>query len=141
MEISDKGLLFTTDFEGLRLEAYKDGGGVPTIGYGHTKNVKMGDKITKYEALKFLREDMKESVDDVNKLVKVPLTQNQFDVLCDFVFNLGEAAFARSTLLRMLNTRNYEGAGYELLRWDHDNGKVVAGLTRRCKGRLAVWGS
>ena len=133
MDISDNGLMLVTASEGLRLEAYLDGGGVPTIGYGHTKGVKMADKITQYEALVFLRSDIKGSVDVVNKLVKVPLNQNQFDALVDFVFNLGEGAFARSTLLNMLNARNYEGASYEFQKWNHDNGKVVAGLTIRRK--------
>lgn len=133
MQISDNGLVLVTQSEGLRLEAYLDRGGVPTIGYGHTKGVKLGDKVTQYEALNLLREDTKDAVDAVNKLVRVTLTQNQFDAICDFVFNLGEGAFARSTMLNMLNSRNYEGASYEFQKWNHDNGKVVAGLTIRRK--------
>ncbi len=141
MNISDNGLTFITEFEGLRLESYKDSGGVPTIGYGHTKGVKIGDRISQYEALNLLRQDVENSVDAVNKLVKVTLTQNQFDALVDFVFNLGESAFARSTLLTQLNLRNYAGAAMEFLKWNHDNGKVVDGLTRRCQARMKLFES
>ncbi len=141
MEYSDNGLALTAEFEGLRLEAYKDGGGVPTIGYGHTKGVKMGDKITQYEALNYLRQDVKKAVDGVNRLVKVPVNQHQFDALVDFAFNLGEEALARSTLLTQLNLRNYSGAAFEFLKWNHDNGKVVDGLTRRCQARMKLFNS
>lgn len=131
MMMKFKGHELTTSFEGLRLEAYLDTGGVPTIGYGHTAGVRMGQKITKEQALKFLDEDIAEAVEAVNYLVKVSLTQNQFDALVDFTFNVGSGALGSSTLLRKLNVGDYEGAAQELLRWNKDNGKVIAGLTRR----------
>jgi lysozyme len=131
MKYSNVGLQLTAECEGLRLKAYLDGGGVPTIGYGHTKNVKPTDTCTKEQAEKWLAEDVASAEYDVNKLVRVPLTQNQFDALVDFVFNLGGSNFATSTLLRKLNEKNYTGAAAEFKRWNLDNGKVVPGLTAR----------
>lgn len=131
MTYSERGLDLTRQFEGIRLEAYLDGGGVPTIGYGHTKGVKLGDECDMRQAVAWLREDVKEAVDAVNRLVKARINQAQFDALVDFVFNLGQGAFAGSTLLRLLNAGDYEGAGGQFKRWNKDNGKVVAGLTRR----------
>lgn len=131
MKMSDRGLELTRLMEGLKLEAYPDTGGVYTIGYGHTRGVKMGDKITLEQAIQFLRDDIKTSEDAVNKYVLLPLKQNQFDALVDFVFNLGSGNFARSTLLAKLNAGDFAGASAEFVRWNKDNGKVVAGLTRR----------
>lgn len=148
MNVSDNGLALIAEFEGLRLEAYKDGGGVPTIGYGHTQGVKMGDKISQYEALNYLRKDVTTAVNEVNRLVKVSLTQNQFDALVDFEFNTGGLEFVdkagnkvTSTLLRKLNSSDYTGAALEFLKWNHDNGKVVDGLTRRCQARMKLFES
>lgn len=131
MKYSDNGLALTAEFEGLKLTAYQDSVGVWTIGYGHTKGVKPGDKITQYEALNFLRSDVKSAEDDVNRLVKVPLTQNQFDALVDFTFNLGGGALARSTLLTYVNARNFGGAALEFHKWNQAGGKVLEGLKRR----------
>lgn len=131
MEYSQKGLDLTALFEGLRLEAYQDVVGVWTIGYGHTKGVKKGDKVTKQQAMVLLREDVKEAEAAVKRLVKVKLTQGQYDALVDFVFNLGQGAFERSTLLRHLNVENYDAARKELIKWNRAGGKVVAGLTNR----------
>jgi lysozyme len=83
------------------------------------------------QAAGWLRADAQEAVDAVNRLVTVPLNQSQFDALVDFVFNLGAGAFSTSTLLRLLNGGDYAGAAGQFGRWNKDNGKVVAGLTRR----------
>lgn len=131
MNYSDKGLALTKQFEGLRLSAYQDGGGVWTIGYGHTKGVYKGQVISEAQASSFLMEDVQEAVKAVNKYVTVPINQNQFDALVDFTFNLGVNALASSTLLRMLNSGNVSGAAAQFVRWNKDNGVVVAGLTRR----------
>jgi lysozyme len=131
MKYSQNGLRMTETFEGLRLNAYLDGGGVPTIGYGHTHDVKLGDTCTQEQAEQWLEEDIASSEYDVNRLVKVDLTQDQFDALVDFVFNLGASQFARSTLLLKLNLHDYKGAAAEFKRWCFDNGKVVAGLVKR----------
>lgn len=131
MNLSEHGKAFIHDFESCRLKAYLDGGGVWTIGWGHTKDVKKGDTCTLAQANAWYSEDTQEAVDAVNRLVKVPLTQNQFDALVSFTFNCGVEALATSTLLRKLNAKDYDGARDEFVKWNHDNGKVVAGLTRR----------
>lgn len=138
-KMSDNGLELTKSFEGLRLEAYLDGGGVPTIGYGHTKGVRMGTKITMEQAVQFLRDDIREAEVAVGQYSHLPLNQNQFDALVDFVFNLGVGAYARSTLLAKLNAGDFVGAGAEFVRWNKDNGKVVDGLTRRRKAETELF--
>jgi lysozyme len=134
-----KSYALTQQFEGLRLEAYQDTGGVWTIGFGHTKGVKKGDKCTEAQALAWLKEDMAEAVKAVNDLVKVSITQQQFDALCDFVFNLGVNAFRNSTLLRLLNTGDYKSAYNQFARWKYDNGRVIEGLVRRRKAEADLF--
>jgi lysozyme len=128
--------------EGLRLEAYPDpgSGGDPwTIGYGHTKNVKKGDKITVTQAEVFLDEDMFHAYSVVDRLVTVPLTRQQRDALCSFVFNVGGEALRKSTLLKLLNQGKYKEAADQLLRWNKASGKVMTGLTTRRKEERALF--
>jgi lysozyme len=139
MNYSQTGLQLTESSEGCKLDAYLDGGGVPTIGFGHTKGVYLGMTCSQLQAEAWLLEDVQHAVGTVNSLVKVPLTQNQFDALVDFVFNLGSGAFNSSTLLRKLNAGDYAGANAEFGRWNHDNGKTVAGLTRRRAAEAALF--
>lgn len=141
MKYSENGYKLTKEFEGLRLTAYLDGGGVWTIGHGHTKKVTNGDVITPEQAQEYLESDVVDAVNSVNSLVKVQLTQNEFDALVDFTFNLGTNALATSTLLRKLNKGDFEGAANEILRWDHDNGKVVEGLSRRRRAEKELFNS
>lgn len=118
--------------EGLRLEAYlPTPNDVWTIGYGHTHTTKQGMKITQAQADKLLYMDLAWAEEAVNTLVKVPLTQNQFDALVSFVFNVGAGAFSKSTLLRFLNMGDYTNAAAQFLRWNRQKGKVLNGLTRR----------
>lgn len=131
MEYSDRGLSLTKGFESCRFTAYLDSVGVPTIGYGHTAGVKIGDTCTQAQADEWLMQDLLAAVIAVNRLVKVPLTQGQFDALVDFTFNLGAGNLQNSTLLRRLNERNYTAAAMEFLRWNRAGGKVLTGLTRR----------
>jgi lysozyme len=140
-QFSQRGLELTKHFEGLRLKAYLDGGGVPTIGYGHTNKVKMGDVWTAQTAEQMLRVDVADSEYAVNRLVKVEINQDQFDALVDFVFNLGEHAFETSTLLRKLNAGDVKGASAEFPRWNKDNGVVVKGLTARRVAEQAMFNS
>jgi lysozyme len=129
---SKNGLALTEQFEGLRLTAYQDPVGVWTIGYGHTgPDVYPGLTITQNEATSLLLRDVGTAEGCVNRLVTVPLNQDEFDALVDFVFNLGPTAFAGSTLLRDLNAGNFAGALGEFDKWDHAGGQVVAGLLRR----------
>lgn len=130
MKIRNIGII--KKHEGLRLEAYlPTPNDVWTIGYGHTHTAKQGMKITEPQAEELLRRDIAWAENAVNKSAVVPLTQNQFDALVSFVFNVGEGAFGSSTLLRMLNAKDYEGAANQLLRWNKQKGRVLNGLTKR----------
>lgn len=137
--LSKKGFDFIKGWEALRLKAYLDGGGVWSIGWGHTKGVREGLVITREDAEDFLIEDVWYFETGVRDLVKVPLTQEQFDALVSFSFNVGldqdeddkAEGLGDSTLLKKLNKGDYEGAADELPKWNKDNGKVVRGLTRR----------
>lgn len=131
MKMSNNGLELLKHFEGLRLEAYRDPAGVWTNGYGHTKDVHAGDRCTPQQALEWLLEDVEGSEYVVNKVVQVPLNQNQFDALVDFVYNLGSGNFQKSTLLKLLNAGEYAGAAKEFPRWNYAGGKVLPGLTAR----------
>lgn len=141
MRISAEGLNLIKRHESLVLKAYKDPVGVWTIGYGHTTAagspvVTSGLQITEKEADSILAQDVRMFETAVKKLVKVPLTQMQFDALVSFSFNLGEGALARSTLLRKLNAGDFTGAADEFPRWVHGQGKVLPGLvTRRAEER------
>jgi lysozyme len=127
--VSDLSLI--KEFEGLRLEAYLCPAKVWTIGYGHTKTAKPGMKITEGGAEALLRHDLEWVESTINKNVKVPLTQNQYDALASFIYNVGAGAFRKSTLLRLLNQGDYAGAAGQFQRWNKAGGKVLRGLTRR----------
>jgi GH24 family phage-related lysozyme (muramidase) len=130
--VSPSGLFSIKKHEALRLEAYlPTPNDVWTIGYGHTKTAKKGMRITERGAEELLKGDIAWAEAAVRNRVKVPLNQNQFDALVSFVFNVGETAFASSTLLRLLNQGKYQEAADQLLRWDKQKGKVLRGLTRR----------
>lgn len=139
MHISNNGLNLIKEFEGCKLTAYKCPAGVWTIGYGHTKDVKQGMKITSKQAEQLLVNDLKTYESYVSKYVKVKLNQNQFDALVSFTFNCGGGALKSSTLLKKLNKGYYTGAANELLRWNKANGKILAGLTRRRKAEKALF--
>jgi lysozyme len=129
---SGSGLKLTEQFEACRLIGYADVKGVPTGGYGHTgPEVYVGMQITQLQAEQWLLQDVQHAVNAVNALVTVPLTQGEFDALCDFTFNCGAGALASSTLLRLLNNGDYQGAAEQFERWDLAGGQVVAGLLRR----------
>ena len=131
MNIGFDGLALIKKFEGLRLAAYLDSVGIPTIGYGRTKGVKMGDTCTADEAEAFLRDDLAKAEKCVNGAVTAALTQHEFDALVSFVYNLGCGNFRKSTLLRLLNEERHDEAALEFRKWDRAGGQVLAGLTRR----------
>lgn len=132
METSQKGLDFIKQFEGIRKKAYLDSVNIPTIGVGHTgPEVHMGMEITDEQVDEYLKEDVKEAEEAVNKLVKVDLTQDQFDALVSFVFNFGEPRFQGSTLLKKVNANDFTGAVQEFPRWNRAGGKIEVGLTKR----------
>ncbi len=130
-------------WEGLRLEAYEDVAGVLTIGFGSTRDVKPGMKITKAEAERRLKKDLLEAETAVSSLVKVELTENQFGALVSFVFNVGTGAFRSSTLLRRLNKGDYACVPAELARWNKAkvNGRMVPveGLSNRRAAESGLW--
>jgi lysozyme len=130
-QIDQAGLDLVKSFEGLFLQAYRDSVGVPTIGWGHTVGVQMGQTIDQAQAEAFLQADMADSCGAVERLVTVPLSDDQFSALVSFTFNCGTGALAGSTLLRLLNGGDYLSVPGQLMRWNHAGGQVLAGLTRR----------
>lgn len=122
---------FVKSFEGFKAAAYLCPAGVWTIGYGTTENVEPGDTVTEAQAESLLYNDLLEAADAVNDLVDVELNQHQYDALCSFVYNVGREAFRNSTLLRLLNAGNYDGAAAQFARWNKADGRVLAGLSRR----------
>ena len=131
MKASESLIQKLKEFEGLRLIAYRDAAGVPTIGYGHTKGVKMGDRLTAYWADQLLRKDVAKVAYEVMQLGVVH-TQGQLDALTSFAFNLGIGRLIRSTLLKKIR----EGASMhqirkEFMRWVYADGKRLKGLEKR----------
>jgi lysozyme len=128
---SKRGISLTEGFEGCRLVAYQDSKEVPTIGYGHTRNVFMGMTCTQAQAEAWLVQDIATAEYAVNRLVKIRLTQSEFDALVDFAFNAGSGNLAASTLLKRVNAGDIAGAADEFHKWDHCGGVELAGLLRR----------
>ncbi len=116
-KICEEGLQLVKRCEGLKTEAYRCPAGVWTIGYGHTHSVKHGMSISEAEAEDLLCKDLEECGRDVERLVSVELTDNQFAALTSFVFNVGAGSLAQSTLLRRLNARQYDAVPVELAKW------------------------
>ena len=131
MNISQEGIALIKKFEGCELEAYKCAAGVWTIGYGHTKEVKEGDKINQDEAEHLLQEEMPEYEGYINDMVTVPLKQCQFDALVCWVYNLGPTNLGNSTLLKLLNAGDYHTTPSQIKRWNKAGGKTLQGLIRR----------
>ena len=131
MKTSNVGIELIKKYEGCVLKAYKCPSGVWTIGYGHTNGVKSGMQITKAQALDYLKQDLSVFEKAVTNYVKVPLNQNQFDALVSFSFNCGSGALKTSTLVKKLNSCDYNGAANEFLKWNKSNGKVLNGLAKR----------
>nr|DAM19918.1 MAG TPA: Lysozyme [Caudoviricetes sp.] len=144
MQISDKGIALIKEFEGCKLTAYQDSVGVWTIGYGWTqpvdgKPIRAGMTIKQETAERLLKTGLVSYENDVSRLVKVGLTQGQFDALVSFTYNLGSRALSTSTLLRKLNCGDYTGSADEFLRWNKAGGKVLNGLTRRREAERALF--
>ena len=138
--ISPKGLALIEQFEGLRLRAYPDpgtGGDPWTIGFGHTANVHPGMEITQAQALIFLADDVWSAVADVSRLNQVSLSQNQFDALVSFQYNTG--ALEGSTLMRLVNQGDMQGAADQFDRWVHAGGNVLEGLVTRRAAERALF--
>ena len=131
MTTSSKGKLLIKDFEGLRLKAYLCAAGVPTIGWGHTKGVRLGQTITEAQAEDLLVEDIAPIERQLNRL-GVNFRQGQFDALVSWIFNLGATTFSNSTLCKRIK----EGAADqqvadEIVKWVYANGRPLLGLMKR----------
>ena len=131
MAYSGNGLALTERFEGFRAKAYQDATGTWTCGYGHTQGVTGGTTCDQQLAEQWLLSDIRVAVDAVNRMVTVPLTQDEFDAIVDFVFNVGQGNFGASTMLELLNQGEYQAAAEQFSRWDFINGQAVAGLLNR----------
>ena len=137
MKTSSKGKAIIKQYEGFRAKPYLCPAKIPTIGYGATyytdgRKVKLSDPaISEADADKLLDKMLVKYEDAVNRYVQVPITQNQFDALVSFCYNLGQENLRNSTLLKKLNAKDYNGAADQFLRWNRAGGKVLAGLTKR----------
>lgn len=125
--------------EGLRLHAYPDTGGVWTIGYGHTRRVKQGDRCTPAQAESWLAQDIEIAVRDVETYVHVPLNENQHAALVSFVYNVGADNFASSTLVRVLNQGEYSLVPIQLSQWVYVKHHFCKGLERRRELESELW--
>ncbi len=141
MELSNAGLELVKRSEGFRSQTYLDVNGFPTIGYGHRilPSESFPGAITETQAADLLASDLRVAEQAVERAVKVPLTQGQFDALVDFCFNLGGERLASSTLLKVLNGGRYQDAVEQLLRWDLAGGRVNTGLKTRRQAECALW--
>ena len=131
--INYAGLALIKEAEGYRDHAYLDTGGVATLGFGHVKGVKMGDTCNPSQAEYWLEQDLLDAEAAVSKYAKAPLTDNQFAALVSFTFNLGPGA------LQTLLSHGIENVPTQILRWDHDNGKQIPGLTKRRLRESELW--
>ncbi|HGM7072175.1 TPA: lysozyme [Serratia marcescens] len=136
MQISKSGIELIKRFEGLRLKAYQDSVGVWTIGYGWTqpvdgKKVGPGMQIDQATADRLLKCGVVQYEQGVNQLVKVKITQGQFDALVSFAYNLGLRSLSTSTLLQKLNAGDKQGAADQFGRWVNAGGKRLDGLVKR----------
>lgn len=139
MKIGSTGVDLIKHFESCKLTAYQDSVGIWTIGWGHTGSVKKGDIWTQGEADNILLNDLDKFEGYVNQYVKVPLTQNQFDALVSWTFNLGPGNLKSSTMLTKLNEKKYDEVLSQMKRWNKAGGKVLRGLERRRNAEAAMF--
>ena len=125
--------------ETLRMSAYQDTAGVWTIGYGHTKGVRRGDRCTAFQAEQWLREDLARFEDDANRCKRI-VTQGQYDAVLDFIYNCGPGNFDKSTLKRYIEAgrKTYE-IQKEFLKWTRAGGMELGGLYSRRIWEAARW--
>ncbi len=131
-QYSNSGLSLTKSFEGLRLEAYQDGAGIWTIGYGHIgSDVREGLLINEDQATQFLIQDIQAAAEAVNTLVTVAIAQNQFDAPVDFCLSDRQKCFASSTLLHLINLNDFIGAYWQFGMYVYEAGKPCPDLAAR----------
>ena len=139
MNVSQNCVELIKYFEGFEDTAYLCPANVWTIGYGRTRNVKEGDRITEPQAERDLLEELEEFKHQVLHSVKVELTQNELDALTSWTYNLGVGNLNSSTLLKKLNAGSKDEVPAEMLRWNKAGGKVLAGLTKRREAEAELW--
>lgn len=140
MTFTDAGLELLKSFEGCELASYQDQGGVWTVGYGHTgADVHPDMTINQAMADALLLQDLSSTESQVQKLIKVQVTDNQYSALVCFAYNIGCGNLAKSTLLNCVNHNQFGDASGEFIRWNHINGVVSGGLTRRREAEAALF--
>ena len=139
MKVSQDCVELVKHFEGFEATAYLCPANVWTIGYGRTRNVKEGDRITAPQAERAFLEELEEFKHQVLNSVKVELKQNELDALTSWTYNLGVGNLKSSTLLKKLNAGNKSEVPAEMIRWNKANGKVLAGLTKRREAEAELW--
>lgn len=144
MKVSDNAINLCAKWEGFFDKAYLCPAKIPTIGYGTTKypngqKVKLGDKITQPEAKKLLQLQLQEHASTIDTYVKVKLTQNQYDALASFQYNLGKHILKGSKLLEYINTKQWDKASEQMLKYCNANGKFLQGLYNRRKEEVALF--
>lgn len=142
MKTNQKGVDLIKRWEGLRTKAYKDVAGILTIGYGHTNaaggfKVSPGQMITEKQAEDILKQDLIKFENQVTSLVKVELNENQFAALVSFHYNTG--ALGKSTLLKKVNSKDFNAVPAEFMKWVNAGGKFVKGLENRRKDEIKLW--
>lgn len=132
LSLSAAALVGIAVHEGYRETAYRPvPGDVPTIGFGTTKDVRIGDRIDPVQALTRKLADVQQFEGALRQCVRVPLHQHEYDAFLSLAYNIGSGAFCGSTLVRLLNAGDYRGACDQILRWDRFQGKPLRGLTVR----------
>ena len=154
MKMSANGLKLLKDWEGCVLKTYLDAAGLKTIGVGHLltetekktgyiniagNKVEYAHGITLQQALDLLAQDVTPAEEAVNKAVTVPISQNQFDTLVSFAFNVGCGGFRSSTALKMVNQGRYDDVPGWLAKWNRAGGKVCDGLIVRRRNEIKLW--
>lgn len=139
LRISAAGRALIRRFEGLRLDAYRCPAGVWTVGYGHTASAFPGRRIDAAEADSLLEQDLTRVEAELRPLLRVAVTEPQWAALVAFALNIGTGAFARSTLLKKLNAREWDAIPAQLMRWVYAGGRPLAGLRRRREAEAALF--
>ena len=146
MHLSEAGIKFIQTWEGLKLKAYRDSKGLPTIGIGTTRypdgtKVKMGDSCTKDQAYEWFRFDVARFESFVNRVIKIPLNQNQFDALVSLVYNIGETNFTEGTVDDKLNSKQFDTALDTWLKYVYSGGRKIDGLVNRRRAEVNLFKS
>jgi lysozyme len=141
LQTSKRGVAFIKQFEGLRLQPYLCPAGYQTIGYGHMMHfpVSQDEEITEAQAESLLHDDLVRTEASLRRLIYAPLSQNQFDALISFTFNLGAGALQRSTLRRKVNAQHHDEVPGELRRWIFAGGRRSLGLLKRRNAEIDLY--